>query len=227
MPDRIFTGDTLLIRGTGRTDFQNGNPHAAYDSIFKKLLLYPDETLIYPGHDYKGDTVSTIGEERYFNPRLQVSSAEEYAEIMNNLDLPNPKMMDVAVPANLSIGEDITRDPDILAATLETESAMVKHGSKNFLFIDLRETKERTRDGSIPGALHIPYPELQNSLRTGGALNTITNSASMKILFFCAYGERSALALRDARESGVDNAMHLAGGYAAWTNANGQIEVIN
>lgn len=105
MDDRIFTGDILLIRGTGRTDFQNGNPHQAYDSLFNRILTLPDDMLVYPAHDYKGWTVSTIGEERRFNPRLQVGSAEEYAEIMNNLNLPNPKLMDVAVPANLRCGK--------------------------------------------------------------------------------------------------------------------------
>src|SRR5919206_396716 len=104
MGDRIFTGDTLLIRGTGRTDFQNGDPRAQYESIFGRLLKLPDETLVYPAHDYKGDTVSTIGEERACNPRLQVESVDQYVELMNNLKLPNPKMMDVAVPANMRVG---------------------------------------------------------------------------------------------------------------------------
>ena len=104
MNDRIFTGDTLLIRGTGRTDFQHGDAAAQYDSIFNKLLKLPDDTLVYPAHDYKGDTVSTIGEEKAYNPRLQVESEAEYVEIMDNLNLANPKMMDVAVPANLRIG---------------------------------------------------------------------------------------------------------------------------
>ena len=104
MDDRVFTGDTLLIRGTGRTDFQNGDPSAQYDSIFNKLLKLPEDTLVYPAHDYKGDTVSTIGEERLNNPRLQVASEAAYVEIMENLNLANPKMMDVAVPANLKIG---------------------------------------------------------------------------------------------------------------------------
>ena len=102
MNDRVFTGDTLLINGTGRTDFQNGNPYDQYNSLFDRLLKLNDDTLIYPAHDYKGDTVRTIGEEKKFNPRLQVSSAQEYATIMNNLNLANPKMMDVAVPANTS-----------------------------------------------------------------------------------------------------------------------------
>src|SRR6059058_6711097 len=104
MRDRVFTGDTLLIRGTGRTDFQNGDPRAQYDSILNKLLKLPEDTLLFPAHDYKGETVSTIGEEKAFNPRLQVKSADEYAELMNNLKLPNPKMMDVAVPANMRVG---------------------------------------------------------------------------------------------------------------------------
>ena len=105
MDDRVFTGDTLLIRGTGRTDFQNGDARAQYDSLFNKLLKLPEDTLVYPGHDYKGWTVSTIGEERRCNPRLQVSSVEAYVNIMNNLKLPNPKYMDVAVPANLACGQ--------------------------------------------------------------------------------------------------------------------------
>src|SRR5205823_8051680 len=90
MRDRVFTGDTLLIRGTGRTDFQDGDARAQYDSIFNKLLKLPDETLVFPAHDYKGETVSTIGEEKAFNPRLQVKSADEYVALMASLHLPNP-----------------------------------------------------------------------------------------------------------------------------------------
>ena len=101
MNDRVFTGDTLLINGTGRTDFQNGNPYDAYDSLFNKLLKLPDTTLVYPAHDYNGKKNSTIQNEKNNNPRLQVSSKEQYAEIMNNLNLANPKMMDIAVPANV------------------------------------------------------------------------------------------------------------------------------
>ena len=101
MNDRVFTGDTLLINGTGRTDFQNGSSEDAYDSLFNKLLKLPKETLVYPAHDYNGKKYSTIENEKNNNPRLQVSSKEQYAEIMNNLKLANPKMMDVAVPANV------------------------------------------------------------------------------------------------------------------------------
>src|SRR5881275_1614532 len=112
MRDRVFTGDTLLIRGTGRTDFQNGDPRAQYESLFGRLLKLPDETLVFPAHDYKGDTVSTIAEEKAYNPRLQVKSAEGYVALMNGLNLANPKMMDVAIPANMHQGlhqEDVAR----------------------------------------------------------------------------------------------------------------------
>ena len=104
LPDRVFTGDTLLIRGTGRTDFQNGDAAAQYDSLFDHLLKLPQDTLVYPAHDYNGMTVSTIGEEIRHNPRLQVSGKEEYVALMNGLVLDNPKLMDVAVPANRHCG---------------------------------------------------------------------------------------------------------------------------
>ena len=101
MNDRVFTGDTLLINGTGRTDFQSGSPYDAYDSLFNRLLKLPEKTLVYPAHDYNGKKNSTIENEKNNNPRLQVSSKEEYVEIMNNLNLSNPKMIDIAVSANL------------------------------------------------------------------------------------------------------------------------------
>jgi glyoxylase-like metal-dependent hydrolase (beta-lactamase superfamily II) len=104
LPDRVFTGDTLLIRGTGRTDFQNGDPAAQYDSLFERLLTLHEDTLVYPAHDYNGMTVSTIGEEKRYNPRLQVAGKAEYIALMNGLELDDPKLMDVAVPANRRCG---------------------------------------------------------------------------------------------------------------------------
>lgn len=110
----LFTGDTLLIRGTGRTDFQNGDPNALYNSLFNKLLKYPDDTLVYPGHDYKGWSQSTIKEEKQFNPRLLVKSKDEFVTLMNNLKLPDPAFMDVAIPANLQCGKSTekTKSPN-------------------------------------------------------------------------------------------------------------------
>jgi len=103
--DRIFTGDLLLIKSTGRTDFQNGSSKQSYDSIFNKILKLPDKTLLYPAHDYNGKTVSTIYEERNYNPRLQVKSSADYCQIMDNLHLPYPKYIDKALPANLKAGK--------------------------------------------------------------------------------------------------------------------------
>ncbi len=103
-PRAVFTGDVLLIRGSGRTDFQGGNAHKSWDSIVNKLFLLPDDTTVYPAHDYKGWTASSIGEEKHHNPRLAGKSEAEYVAIMNGLKLPNPQLMDIAVPANLACG---------------------------------------------------------------------------------------------------------------------------
>jgi glyoxylase-like metal-dependent hydrolase (beta-lactamase superfamily II) len=103
-PLAVFTGDVLLIRGTGRTDFQGGDPHRSWDSIVNKLFRLPDDTIVYPAHDYRGCTASSIGEEKRFNPRLAGKSEAEYVAIMNGLNLPPPKLMDIAVPANLGCG---------------------------------------------------------------------------------------------------------------------------
>ena len=107
MDKYLFSGDTLLINGTGRTDFQNGNSNDAYNSLFNKLLKLPDETLLYPAHDYKGETVSTIGKEKKFNPRLQVRNAEEYVEIMRNLNLKKPEEINFNIASNLKLGASI------------------------------------------------------------------------------------------------------------------------
>ena len=104
MNDYLFSGDTLLINGTGRTDFQGGNSDDSYNSIFNRLLKLPDETLLYPAHDYNNQKVSSIGKEKKFNPRLQVNSVNEYIDIMNNLNLSKPKLMDVNVASNIKLG---------------------------------------------------------------------------------------------------------------------------
>ncbi len=222
MDDRVFTGDTLLIRGTGRTDFQNGCSRAQYSSIFDRLLKLPDPTLVYPAHDYKGDTVSTIGEERRFNPRLQVNSVDEYIELMANLDLPDPKLMDVAVPANMRVG----LAQDYIASqgwALSKQEAMQLIDQNDALLIDLRETNERERVGEIPGSVHVPYPELQNSMAPGGILRTLGNER--RLLFYCAFGERSAMAVQAAQSVGLDTACHIQGGIDAWKSEGGPLVV--
>jgi sulfur dioxygenase len=219
---RVFTGDTLLIRGTGRTDFQNGDPRAQYDSIFNKLLKLPDETLVYPAHDYKGDTVSTIGEEKRFNPRLKVKSIDEYVELMNNLKLPNPKMMDVAVPANMHVGlnqEDIARKGWAVSAA----EAVALRQHPNIAIIDLREKGEREKHGVIPGSLHAPYPDLQDEIGPGGMLHELAVATGKRILFYCAFGERSAMAVQAAQDAGLTSACHIEGGIDAWKKAQGPV----
>jgi glyoxylase-like metal-dependent hydrolase (beta-lactamase superfamily II) len=220
MQDRVFTGDTLLIRGTGRTDFQNGDPRQQYDSIFNRLPKLPEETLVYPAHDYKGDTVSTIGEERRHNPRLQVRSADEYAELMNNLNLANPKMMDVAVPANMRQGLAQAAIAERGWAVTATQ-AQTLVGCKDTLLIDLRETAERARHGTIPGSAHAPYSDLVANIQDGGMLHLL--GEGRRLLFYCAFGERSAMAVQAARDAGLDTACHLHGGIDAWKKAGGPL----
>ena len=222
LPDRVFTGDTLLIRGTGRTDFQNGDPRAQYASLFGRLLKLPDETLVYPAHDYKGDTVSTIGEEKAFNPRLQVKSIDEYVELMSHLNLPNPKMMDVAVPANMRIG--LARDIAIGQGwTLTAEEAKQVLGKPEIALIDLREDQERRKDGIIPGSLHVPYPDVEEGLKTEGLLQNLAKGGGKRLIFFCTFGQRSAMAVQAAQAAGLTTSRHIQGGLQAWQQAHGPL----
>ena len=222
MRDRVFTGDTLLIRGTGRTDFQNGCPRAQYDSIFNRLLRLPDDTMVFPAHDYKGDTVSTIGEERRCNPRLQVRSVDEYAALMNGLNLSNPKMMDVAVPANQRQGLAQAAIAERgWAITADRARELV--GCGKTLLIDLREAGERRRHGTIPGSLHAPYADLTGNLAEGGMLHELAVATGRRLVFYCAFGERSAMAVQAARGTGLDAAWHLQGGIDAWKKADGPL----
>ena len=222
MADRVFTGDTLLIRGTGRTDFQHGDARAQYDSIFNRLLKLPDETMVFPAHDYKGDTVSTIAEERAYNPRLKVKSVDEYADLMANLKLANPKMMDVAVPANMRQGlqqQEVAKRGWALGA----EAAKGLLGRKDVVLIDLREKSERERHGCIPGALHAPYPDLGENIRPGGVLHELASATGKRLVFFCAFGERSAMAVQAAQDEGLTTACHIEGGMGAWKAADGPL----
>ena len=222
LPDRVFSGDTLLIRGTGRTDFQNGDARAQYDSLFGRLLKLPEETLVFPAHDYKGDTVSTIGEEKAFNPRLQVKSIDEYVVLMNNLNLPNPKMMDVAVPANMRIG--LARDIAMGQGwTLTAEEAKQALGKPDVALIDLREDQERRKDGVIPGSLHVPYPDVEESLKPDGLLQHLAKGGGKRLIFFCTFGQRSAMAVQAAQDAGLETSRHIHGGLQAWQQAHGPL----
>lgn len=222
MGDRVFTGDTLLIRGTGRTDFQNGDPRMQYESLFGKLLRLPHETLVYPAHDYKGETVSTIGEEMRFNPRLQVKSVDEYIALMNSLNLPNPKMMDVAVPANMHVGlhqDEIERR----GWSIDAGDAKTIACHADVALVDLRENHEREKSGFIPDSLHAPYGGLQDNLAPGGTIHDLAERRGKRIVFYCAFGERSAMAVQAAQDAGIASARHIKGGIAAWKQAGGPL----
>ena len=215
MGDRVFTGDTLLIRGTGRTDFQNGDARMQYESLFGKLLRLPDETMVFPAHDYKGDTVSTIGEEKRYNPRLQVKSVDEYVALMASLKLPNPKMMDVAVPSNMKVGlaqQDIARR----GWALDAAQAIALVGRPDVAFVDLRETSERDKARQHSGRaacalwrLAGQYPRRRHAARA-------RPRTDKRIVFYCAFGERSAMAVQAAQDAGLVAALHVEGGIDAW-----------
>ena len=205
MNNSVFTGDTLLIKGTGRTDFQNGNPYDQYNSLFERLLKLPDETFIYPAHDYKGESVSTIGEEKNFNPRLQVSSAQEYATIMNNLRLNNPKLMDIAVPTNKSMGMSYDTQKKLNGITYDDLLNIYKN--EEYYLIDLREESEILKKPSISNSINIPYSKLQDYVNKNKK-----NLESKNIIFYCAVGERSALAIQICQSYKFKQINHLIGG---------------
>jgi glyoxylase-like metal-dependent hydrolase (beta-lactamase superfamily II)/rhodanese-related sulfurtransferase len=209
MDDRVFTGDTLLINGTGRTDFQNGDARAQYDSIFNVLLKLPDETKVYPAHDYRGNTVSTIGEQRASNPRLQVKNADEYAALMAGLNLPNPKMMDVAVPANLACGSrDRAATPEAPPPGMKRTSARAVDPSR-YRIIDVRSAEEFTSElGHIEGAELYPVDGIATSARSWGR--------KQPLLMVCRSGGRSARAAQTLLAMGFEDITNLEGGMLQW-----------
>ena len=217
MNDRIFSGDTLLIRGTGRTDFQNGDPYDSYNSIFERLLKLPENTLLYPAHDYNGNTVSTIGEEKKFNPRLQVNSAEEYVKIMNNLNLSNPKMMDIAVPANQQLGINLERQKKINGLDVDAFNHKIK--SEEYQLIDLRENNEIKKIGTIKNSLNIPFQDFLGSIKNN------SSKFNKNLLLFCAIGERSTLATQVIRSYDIFNAYHLIGGIKEWIKKEMPVQI--
>ncbi len=235
--DRIFTGDALFIGGCGRTDFQGGDPGQLYDSVTQRLFTLPDETLVYPGHDYKGNWVSSIIQERTTNPRLAGKTRDEFIEIMDQLDLPTPKLIDIAVPANRYCGieeeealqiaatETDRIDPrqerrgvqgainnakeQIQQIDLETANQWLESGET--VLLDVREIAEFNA-GHIEKAIHIPRGDVKSKI----AISPETNDKSAQYLLYCASGNRSALAALTMQNLGYTKVASLIGGYVAW-----------
>jgi len=216
-----FTGDCLFIRGTGRTDFQQGDPHAMYHSIYQQIFTLPDSCLLYPAHDYRGLTVTSVREERRFNPRLGGEIAErDFTGYMNNLRLAHPKKLDIAVPANLKCGRPesdagIAAEPDwaplrySFAGIWEIDPHGLEEQTSALQILDVREPEEFTGPlGHIRGALLIPLGELAD--------RSSELARDRPIVAVCRAGSRSAQATVILREAGFTNVANLSGGMLRW-----------
>jgi len=221
--DRVLTGDTLLIGGCGRTDFQNGSAEALWLSITEKLFRLDDQVLVYPGHDYKGRRVSSIGEEKQFNARLAGKSREEFIDIMNNLNLPMPNRLQEAVPANLVGGAGLT-ESDFLrvqvasdrGARLRSVSAQqlaVLAGSGKLHILDVR-TPGEFASLRIAGSVNVPFERLDPPALLARF------GADTPLYCVCQTGTRSQLAADRLRAVGFTNVVHVDGGTNAWTSAD-------
>lgn len=222
MHDRsmAFTGDALLIRGTGRTDFQEGSAKALYHSIVEQIFTLPDACALYPAHDYAGRTLTTVAEEKAFNARVGGEANErDFTLFMENLHLPHPKRIDVAVPANLRCGRpeasDFPRPATwgpvriTYAGVAEIEPNWVAENASRLTLVDVRELDERTGpEGHVEGSLHVPLGSLKARLAE--------LPEDRPIVTICRSGKRSAQATVILRENGRPNAANLAGGMLRW-----------
>lgn len=222
MADRVFTGDTLLIGGTGRTDLPTGDPHQLYDSLFEVLLRLPPDTRVYPAHDYKGRSHSTIGAEIAENPRLQKTDRAEFVAMMQSLDLSAPTHLTEALRTNMSGGKTVAQLLSEAAArvpfmSLEELNSRLGANSRDLVVLDIRE-KDAFEAGRVPGARHLPRGQLE--LR----VNTELPDPTVRILTCCEFGKISTLAAATLRELGYTRAVALDGGLKAWREAGYPLE---
>jgi len=211
---RAFTGDTLMIRGCGRTDFQEGDAGTLYDSVWNKILTLPDATAIYPGHDYRGRTMTTVGEEKRLNPRLgQERNKAEFIEIMAGLKLAMPKKLNVAVPANLRCG--IPAD-DAWTAVRHTDDRVpevsvdwVREHRADVMLVDVRRSTELSGElGSMEDALHVPMDRVPYEMKAW--------DRDEPVVVFCRSGGRSGRVAKLLLQEGFTRVASMRGGMLSW-----------
>jgi len=215
--DRVLTGDTLLIGGTGRTDLPTGDPDALYDSLFGKVLELPDRFKVYPAHDYKDRNSSTIGAEKTSNPRLQKKERAAFVALMKGLDIKMPDHLTEALRTNRSGGKTVAQllaeaSREIAFMSMDEVRDRVERGDRDLVLLDVRE-KEQFVAGHLPGAMHVPRGQLE--LRVDKELP----DPGARILTYCQLGKVSTLAAATLRAMGYTRAVALDGGYADWVKA--------
>jgi rhodanese-related sulfurtransferase len=214
-----FTGDCLLIRGAGRTDFQAGDVHTMWHSIREKIFTLPDDCLIYPGHDYMGRTVSTVAEEKSYNPRIGGDAREEdFAGYMDNLGLPHPKQLEIALPANMHSGRPDTAPEQpswgpitvTFAGIPEIEPDWVARHLEELFVLDVRSAAEYSGDlGHISGSTLIPLDELRDRLEE--------IPDDQPVVTICQSGKRSSMATQILKSSGCKRVANIPGGLIQWS----------
>lgn len=218
--DRVFTGDTLLIGGTGRTDLPTGDPEALYDSLFGRLLALPDETLVFPAHDYKGRESSTIGAERASNNRLQKTERAEFVAQMRALDLGMPTHLTEALRTNRTGGKTVAQLIGEAAGAVPfmgLDEVARRLGDPELVLLDVRE-RHAFAAAHLPGALHVPRGQLE--LR----VNDVFPDPTVRVLTYCDYGKISTLAAATLRELGFVRAVAMDGGLQAWRAAGHPVD---
>jgi len=217
LPDRVLTGDALLIGGTGRTDLPTGDPDALYDSLFGKLMCLDDALAVYPAHDYKGQSSTTIGAERAQNPRLKQRERAGFVELMRGLDIAMPRHLSEALRTNRTGGKTVTQliaeaARGIAFMSMQDLKERIEHGARGLVVLDVRE-RDAFRARHLPGALNVPRGELE--LRADRELPDPT----LKIVTYCELGKISTLAAHTLRSMGFLRTVALDGGLDAWTKA--------
>ena len=222
MADRVFTGDTLLIGGTGRTDLPSGDPHQLHESLFDKLLKLPAELLVFPAHDYKGRSHSTLAVEIAENPRLQKTDRADFVEMMQSLDLSAPTHLTEALRTNMSGGKTVAQllaEASAKAPFMSMAELQARTGgnSRDLVVLDVRE-KDAFEAGHVPGAVNLPRGQLE--LR----VNTELPDPTVRIVTCCEFGKISTLAAATLRDLGFGRAVALDGGMKAWREAGYETE---